>query len=96
MAAQRKQRTPEFKAKVVLNALKEDQTLNQLSSEFGVSPVQISQWKKQAREGLPETFRGKGQPLDVDALTAPLYEEIGRLKMEVEWLKKKSGADARG
>lgn len=94
MAAKRQRRSPEFKTKVALAALKGDKTLAQLSSEFGVSSVQISQWKKQLLQGLPEVFQRKGHTVDVDVLTAPLYQEIGRLKMELDWLKKKSGADS--
>ncbi len=94
MAAQRQRRSPEFKSKVALAALRGDKTLAQLSSEFDVSAVQIGQWKKQLLEGLPEVFRRKGQPVDEEALKAPLYQEIGRLKMELDWLKKKSGANA--
>lgn len=88
MAAKRQRRSPEFKTKGALAALKGDKTLVQLSSDFGVSTVQIGQWKKQLLQGLPEVFQQKGNPVDIDALTAPLYQEIGRLKMELDWLKK--------
>ena len=94
MAAKRQRRSPEFKTKVALAALKGDKTLAQLSSDFGVSSVQIGQWKRQLLQGLPEVFQQKGAPVDIDALTAPLYQEIGRLKMELDWLKKKSGVDS--
>jgi putative transposase len=88
MAAKRQRRSPEFKTKVALAALKGDKTLVQLSSDFGVSTVQIGQWKRQLLQGLPEVFQQKRNPVDIDALTAPLYQEIGRLKMELDWLKK--------
>lgn len=88
MAAKRQRRSPEFKTKVALAALKGDKTLVQLSSDFGVSTVQIGQWKKQLLQGLPEIFQRKGSHVDVDAITAPLYQEIGRLKVELDWLKK--------
>ena len=93
MSKKRKVHAPEFKAKVSLEAIKGLKTTSELASRYQVHPVQISTWKKQAIESLPETFkRGKAakQPQTEQALTAPLYEEIGRLKMELDWLKKKS------
>jgi len=93
MSKKRKVHPPEFKAKVSLEAIKGLKTTSELASQFKVHPVQISGWKKQAIESLPETFRqGKRakQPFTEQQLTAPLYEEIGRLKMELDWLKKKS------
>ena len=89
MAAKRQRLSPEFKTKVALAALKGDKTLAQLSSDFGVSSVQIGQWKRQLLQGLPEVFQQKGNPVDIYALTAPLYQEIGRLKMDIKWLEKK-------
>ena len=83
--------TPEFKAKVSLDAIKGMKTASELASQYQVHPVQISTWKKQAIEHLPEAFKRSGstpQPPTEQALTAPLYEEIGRLKMELDWLKK--------
>lgn len=88
MVAERQRRPPESKTKIALAALKEDKTFAQLSSEFGVSAIQISQWKKQLLRGLPEAFQRKGQTVDIDALTASLYQEIGRLKTGLDRLKK--------
>ena len=87
----RKRHAPEFKAKLPLAACKGDKTVSQLASEHEVAAVQISQWKRQLQQGMPDLF-GKKQPdkVDVEAATAPLYQEIGRLKMELDWLKKKS------
>lgn len=67
-------------------------TTAQLASEFQVHPVQISQWKRQALEHLPEVFARdtRRAQRSEEELTAPLFEEIGRLKMELDWLKKKS------
>ena len=79
---------PEFKARV---ALEGDKTSNQLASEYEVSPVQVSQWKSQLLRGVPELFGRVQREVDREALQAPLYQEIGRLKMELDWLKKKSG-----
>ncbi len=92
MAAKRKRHTPEFKVKVTLEALKGDKTSNQLASQFQINPVQISTWKKRAIEGMKEIFIGpqKKRPKSEDEITAPLFEEIGRLKIQVDWLKKKS------
>jgi transposase-like protein len=89
----RKRHSAEFKAKVVIAALREDRTLNQLSTEFGVHPVVISGWKKQALLALPGVF---GQRLErdaqvVEARERELFEQIGRLEMEKSWLKKKLG-----
>ena len=93
MPNKRKIHTPEFKAKVSLDAIKGMKTASELASQYQVHPVQISTWKKQAIESLPEVFRRSNstkQPPTEQTLTAPLYEEIGRLKMELDWLKKKS------
>jgi len=87
----RRRHSPEFKAKVAIEAAKGNKTLSQLASEYGVAPVQISQWKRQLLEGATEVFGRKRQTVDPEALTAPLYQEIGRLKMELDWLKKKAG-----
>jgi len=85
----RRRHFPEFKAKVAIEAAKGDRTLSQLASEYGVAPVQISQWKRQLLEGATEVFGRKRQAVDPATLTAPLYQEIGRLKMGLDWLKKK-------
>ena len=89
----RKQHSAQFKAKVVIEAIRGVRPVNELVARFGVHPVQIAHWKKQAVEGLPGMFtsrrgsNGKGE----EALQEELYGQIGRLKMELEWLKKKSG-----
>ena len=92
MSIKRKTHSPEFKTKVVLEAFKETTTASQLTSRYQVHPTQISQWKKDAKEGLPEIFRKgkKKRAKTEDELTAPLYEEIGRLKVELDWLIQRS------
>ena len=93
MSKKRKIHSPEFKAKVSLAAIKGLKTTSELASQYQVHPTQISSWKKQAIDSLPETFkRGKlsPPPPNEQQLTAPLFEEIGRLKMELDWLKKKT------
>jgi putative transposase len=89
--AQRKQYSGEFKARIVLQALKGQHTLNEIASKYGVHPVQVAQWKKQALAGLPEVFTGRRArgAQESEALQAQLYEEIGRLKVELDWLKRK-------
>lgn len=90
----RKRRTlgPALKAKVALAAVRGDRTTAQLASQFGVHTSQVTAWKKRLLEGVPELF-ADGRRQRKDDQTADeqeLYEQIGRLKMEVEWLKKKS------
>ena len=92
MTTTRKQYSPKFKAKVALEAIRGERTLNQLSTQFHVHPVQIGQWRKTALEQMPELFtdgrRRKRSPDEVEK--EALYEQIGRLKVELEWLKKNS------
>ncbi len=93
MSQQRKRHGAEFKSKVALEALKGMKTTNELSSQYGVHPTQISQWKRRLQEGSREIFTG-ARSKDVqahEAEQAKLYEEIGRLKMELDWLKKTAG-----
>ena len=89
----RKRHSAEFKAKVVVAALREDKTFNELSSQFGVHPVVISDWKRQALAALPGLFavRAEGQAQDWEARERELFEQIGRLEVENRWLKKKLG-----
>lgn len=92
-AMKRKVFSGEFKAKVALEAIRGVKTANEIAQEFGVHPTQVGQWKKDLLEqagSLFETRRGP-QPVDASASPERLYSEIGRLKMELDWLKKKSG-----
>jgi len=95
MSTQRKRYSPEFKARVALEALKEHSTLAELASRFEVHPVVIGQWKKQVREELPRIFADRRQQQEqADAeLQAQLYQQIGQLKVELDWIKKKAGLD---
>jgi transposase len=89
----RRRHSAEFKTKVVLAALREDKTQAQLASEFGIHPLQITQWKRAAVESLPEIFgaqRGR-TAAEQEELESQLYERIGRLETELGWLKKKVG-----
>ena len=92
MAGTRKRHPAAFKAKVALEAAKQTRTLAELARTYQVHPVQISQWKKQLLDGAESLFRD-GRHRDRDdhlTLQADLYQQIGRLNMEVEWLKKKA------
>lgn len=93
MKGKRKQHTAAFKAQVALAALKEDRTANELASHHGVHPTLIHTWKKQLLAGADQVFSNGSQTAlaDVEAQKAELFEQIGRLKMELEWLKKKVG-----
>ena len=89
----RKIHTPEFKAKMGLEALRGTKTINQIGQDYDVHPVQIGLWKKEIQAQAKTLFEGKRGPKPVAAHREPelLYSEIGRLKMELDWLKKKSG-----
>ena len=94
MAGKRKQHTGAFKAQVTLATLKGDKTVNELASQYGVHPTLIHGWKKQLLAGADQVFgtSSKATAADAEAEKAELFEQIGRLKMELEWLKKKVGA----
>ena len=90
---QRKTYTTEFKVKVVLEAFKGQRTINEISSHYGIHPNQVNQWKKQAVESLPDVFSSRRARVaeDEEALRGQLYQQIGQLKVELDWLKKKAG-----
>lgn len=91
MGQTRKKHSNEFKAKVALEAVKGVQSLSELATRHKVHPTQIAQCKKHLVEGAAQVFeRGhSGGDIDAEGLTAPLYQEIGRLKMELDYLRKK-------
>jgi transposase len=90
MSVKRRRHSPEFKFRVALEAAKEQQTISQLSSEFSLHPNQISDWKKQLLKNGRTVFQPNGKHKLQVIQESELYEQIGRLKMELEWLKKKS------
>ena len=95
MAGKRKLHSVSFKSKVAIAALREQETVGQLSSRYGVHSSQIHQWKRLVLDGAEGLFGVVGRPKKgaSDAVSvAELYEQIGRLKMELEWLQKKVGA----
>ena len=91
MTTTRRQYSPRFKARVAVEEIRGEKTLSQLGAQFQVHPIQIAKWRKAALEQLPELFvdgrthQGRSEEAAKDAL----YEEIGRLKVELDWLKKK-------
>src|ERR1051326_290962 len=94
MAGKRKHHTATFKAQVALAAIKGDRTVNELAGQFGVHPTLIHGWKKQLLSGAESLFANgtKAVAADAEARQAELFEQIGRLKMELEWVKKKAAA----
>lgn len=94
MGNKRRNFDPAFKAKVALEALRERKTLSELAALYDLHPNQIATWKQQLLDQAEELFldkRKKRQTDDHEALEAQLYQQIGQLKVEVDWLKKKSG-----
>ena len=91
MTTKRRQHDAQFKFQVALAAAKEEKTVSELASETGVHPSQIGAWKLQLLESGDELFARKNGKKEraQSAQEAELYEQIGRLKMELEWLKKK-------
>jgi transposase-like protein len=94
MTGQRKRYSIELKTRVALEAIKGHKTANEIASEYGVHQTQIAQWKKQALDGLPNVFsmRSSEQQKNEEELIATLYQQIGQLKVQVDWLEKKSRA----
>ena len=92
MARKRKTHSAAFKAQVALAALKGDKTVSELASQHQIHPTLIHAWKKQLLAGAEDLFSSpaKAAAVDHETLAAQLYEEIGRLKMELGWAKKKS------
>ena len=91
MGAKRRRIEAGVKAKVALAAMRGDRTTGQLVSQFGVQTTQIGQWKRRLLDGAAELFSDdrRREVQDQDALVAELYEQIGRLQMELGWLEKK-------
>lgn len=95
MKNKRRNHSAQFKAKVAMEAAKGDRTIAELASQYEVHPNQITKWKRQLLESLPDIFsrsRHKERHRH-DELTEHLYQQIGQLKVELDWLKKKSGLD---
>jgi transposase-like protein len=90
MGKKRVQYTAAFKAKVALAAIRQEKTLSQLAAQFKVHPVAIAKWKARLLEQADEVFiDGRTQKKNDDPNVNELYQEIGRLKVELDWVKKK-------
>mgnify|MGYP000385528171 CR=1 FL=1 len=93
MAGKRKRHSPQFKARVALEALKGMKTSQELAREYEVHPTQIAQWKAQLRDQAEQVFDSGAaaqQQKHREAELSRAYEQIGRLNLELDWLKKKS------
>jgi transposase len=96
MARQKRSYSAAFKAQIALAALRGDSTANELAAQHGIHPTLVSNWKKALLDGAPALFaEGGGKPAKAADQPDPaeLFEQIGRLKMQLEWLKKKLPAD---
>ena len=93
MSKKAKQYSAQEKAKVAMEAIKGDLTMAQISSRYGVHASQINRWKKEAMEAMVSGFSSKPKAVDTSQteLIDQLYQQIGQLTMERDWLKKKSG-----
>lgn len=91
----RQTRSAAFKKRVALEAIRERKTISEIASMHGIHPVQVSNWKKQLLEGLESVFEAPAKSKQVlrdrDAAESLLHEKIGRLTIELDWLKKKIG-----
>jgi transposase len=98
MAKKRRQHTAQFKFRVALEAASEAKTISQIASEYEVHPTLVRNWKKQLLSEGAEVFQrdSRRKNAETGVNEAELYEQIGRLKMELEWLKKKAEQFGRG
>jgi transposase-like protein len=90
---QRRSFSADMKARIALEAIKGQKTVQEIASHYGVHPSQVTSWKRQAVEGTPGLFADRRSHPDMseEALKAELYQQIGQLQVELDWLKKKSG-----
>jgi transposase len=93
MKRQRKQYSADLKGKIAVEAVKGQRTVQEIGSHYGIHPSQVTQWKKQLLESAGELFaKGREQATEADEqMSAELYQQIGKLQVELDWLKKKSG-----
>ena len=90
---QRRNFSAEMKSRIALEAIKGQKTVQEIASHYGVHPNQVTKWKKQAAEGMPSLFADRRSRLETseESLKAELYQQIGQLQVELDWLKKRSG-----
>ena len=90
---QRRSFSAEMKARIALEAIKGQKTIQEIASHYGVHPNQVTNWKRQAVEGVSAVFADRRSRPDIseEALKAELYQQIGQLQVELDWLKKRSG-----
>jgi len=85
-------RTAAFKKKIAIEALKENRTVNEIAKEYGIHPVQVTQWKKALLDGAETLFTGRKRiKSDTEPSKADLERKVGQLTIEIDWLKKKLG-----
>jgi transposase len=91
MRSMRRKIDPTLKAKVAHEAIKGEKTVSEIASQYGVHPNQVTQWRKKVQESLPDVFskREKKEARETEELIADLYQQIGKMKVENDWLKKK-------
>ena len=90
---QRRNFSSEMKSRIALEAIKGQKTIQEIASHYGVHPNQVTNWKRQAIEGLSSVFADHRTRPDTsdEAIKAELYQQIGEMKIELDWLKKRSG-----
>jgi transposase-like protein len=93
MKRQRKQYSGDLKSKIAMEAVKGQRTIQEIASHHSIHPNQVTQWKKQLIEGAADIFSGGRDRAAAaeDEMKAELYQQIGKLQVELDWLKKKSG-----
>ena len=93
MKRQRKQYSADLKAKIAVEAVKGQRTVQEIGAHYSIHPSQVTQWKRQLLESAGEIFSsGRDHAAEADEqLKAELYQQVGKLQMELDWLKKKSG-----
>jgi transposase-like protein len=90
---QRRNFSAEMKSRIALEAIKGQKTIQEIASHYGVHPNQVTNWKRQAVEGLSSVFvdRRSRPETNEETVKAELYQQIGEMKVELDWLKKRSG-----
>ena len=90
---QRKQYSADLKGKIAVEAIKGQRTIQEIASHYGIHPTMVTNWKKQLLDGATEIFsNGRARTAEADEqLKAELYQQIGKLQVDLEWLKKKPG-----